>query len=64
MYVNPQPANYKVFVSQHMSNMTILWSALVAVKLWTHIFSNWQFVLTIIREIVPALYILHIQLAS
>jgi len=47
MYVNPQLANYihciyKVFVREHMPNLTRLWFALVVVKLWTHPFSNWD----------------------
>ena len=67
MYVNPQLANYintrSLIVSQHMSNLTLVCPGGLQV-VNTYIFTLRQFVLTIIREIVQALHILHIKLAS
>ena len=67
MYVNPQLANYintrSLIVSQHMSNLTLVCPGGRQV-VNTYIFTLRQFVLTIIREIVQALHILHIKLAS
>ena len=67
MYVNPQIANYintrSLIVSQHMSNLTLVCPGGRQV-VNTYIFTLRQFVLTILREIVQALHILHIKLAS